>query len=208
MNFKNILISISISQALFSVGCISMSTLQTARTLEPDQTQQSFGGGVYNSKTKSGTVELETNLPYMEYSVRHGFFKDFDAGFKLTIIGAYQVDAKYQLLDKSGFVMSVGGGIAYMEYKVTSGSTETKVTYIDGIVPLYLSYDFTPGFAMYVSPKYILRSISGDNSGTENLYGAGVGTKIGQKNGLYLEAAVIKGKDNTSITQYNASYFF
>jgi hypothetical protein len=195
-------------QTIFSVGCVSMSTLQTARTLAPDQSQQSFGGGVYNSKLKSGSVTLDSNLPYMEYAYRRGFFKDFDAGLKLTIIGAYQADVKYQLLDANNFVLAVGGGLAYMEYKVSSGGTDTNVKYIDAILPLYMSYDFNSSFAMYLSPKYILRSATGDVKGNESLVGVGIGTKIGEKKGVYLEAAVIKGKDDNSITQYNASYFW
>ena len=208
MKFKIIFLGILIAQTLLSLGCVSMSTLQTARTLEPNQTQQSFGGGVYNSKIESGGSSIETNLPYMEYSIRHGFLKDLDAGLKLTIVGAYQADMKYQLLESSHFVMSVGAGLAYMEYKITSGQQDTKVKYIDAIVPFYLSYDFNPSFSLYMSPKYILRTASGDTSGTENLYGAGLGTKIGEKNGIYLEAAIIKGQSDTSITQYNFSYFW
>lgn len=208
MNFKKILFCIFALQTLLSLGCVSMSTLQTARTLDPNQTQQSFGGGIYNSKIESAGSSVETNLPYIEYSIRHGFLKDLDAGLKLTIVGAYQGDVKYQLLESNNFVMSVGAGLAYMEYKMTSGGQDTKVKYIDAIVPLYLSYDFSSSFSLYMSPKYILRTASGDTSGSENLYGAGVGTKIGDKNGIYLEAALIKGQNDTSITQYNVSYFW
>ena len=196
------------SLSIFSVGCVSMSTLQTARTLAPDQTQQSFGGGVYNSKISSGGTTVDTNLPYMEYAIRHGFAKDLDAGLKLTIIGAYQGDVKYQLLEANNFVMAIGAGLSYMEYKISSGGQDTTVKYIDAVLPLYLSYDFTPSFALYFSPKYIHQTATGEKSGSEGLYGAGIGTKIGEKNGVYLEAAVIKGKDDTSITQYNASYFW
>lgn len=206
--FSKIIISLLIVQSIISVGCVSMSTLQTARTLEPDQSQQTIGGGVYNSKIKSDTTTLESNLPYMEYSYRRGFFKNFDAGLKLTLVGAYQADVKYQLLDANNFVMSVGGGLAYMEYKVSTNGTDTNVKYVDVILPFYMSYDFNPSFALYLSPKYILRNATGDVKGNENLIGVGVGTKIGQNKGVYLEAAVIKGKDDNSITQYNASYFW
>lgn len=195
-----------------SVGCVSMSTLQTARTLNPDESQQTIGGGVYNSKievtSQSGKATTETNLPYIEYTYRHGLMKDLDGGLKVTIVGSYAADVKYQLYEGSSFAAATGLGVGYMEYKVTVASTDTKVKYTDVIVPIYLSYDFNPSFSLYFSPKYILRNASGDASGSENMYGAGIGTKIGEKKGAYLEAAVIKGRDDNAITQYNASFFW
>lgn len=201
----NFLIGLSL---LTATGCVSMSSLQTARTLEEGQTQQSFGGGVYNSKSKIGEVETDTNLPYVEYAYRRGFAKDFDAGLKLTFLGAYGIDGKYQIYADQNWAFSAGLGLGYLSYKVSAGGEDQEVKYIDVMLPLYLSYDVSPGFSVYTSPKYISRNVSGSSSGTEGVTGLTLGAKIGEKSGVYLEATMIKGKDTNQITQYNVSYFW
>ena len=190
-------------------GCVSMSTLQTARTLEEGHTRQSFGGGTYKSKSKDDTgLEIETNLPYVEYSYRMGLVKDVDLGLKVTLIGSYAADAKYQFYSDEKFAASTGFGLGYMSYKITSGSTEKEVKYIDAMLPLYLSYDFAKSFSLYMSPKFIYRSASGDATGSDQIKGLGIGAKIGDQSGVFVEAAVMKGKDSAEVMQYNLSYFW
>lgn len=205
---NKIIILAALMSAGFLSGCVSMSSLQTARTLKDGESRQTFGGGVFNSKSKIGTLEFESNLPYVEYSYRRGFGENFDAGLKLTLIGAYAADAKYQVYAAEKFAMSVGAGLGYMSYETKSGDVESKVNYIDVILPVYFSYDFTPGFSLYAAPKYVHRSASGDATGSDSIVGAAVGTKIGEKSGVFIEAAMVKGKDENSITQYNISYFW
>ena len=189
-------------------GCVSMSSLQTARTTPKDTSQKSVGGGVYNSKMDIGTTQSETSLPYLEYSYRRGFTNDLDAGFKITFIGAYAADAKYQIYTNDKLAFSAGAGLGYMSYKVSGGGEDQEVKFLDIMLPLYLSYDFTPSFTLYTSPKYIVRQISGSTTASEGITGVTVGTKIGEKSGVFLEATIIKGKDNTAMTQYNVSYFW
>ncbi len=190
------------------VGCVSMSSLQTARTTPKDTSQQSVGGGVYNSKMDVGASTVETNLPYFEYSYRHGFTNDLDVGLKLTFIGAYAADAKYQIYTNDKFAFSAGAGLGYMSYKVSAGGEDQEVKFLDVMVPIYLSYDFNPGFTLYTSPKYIMRQVSGSTTENEGITGLTFGTKIGEKSGVFAEATVIKGKDNSAMTQYNISYFW
>lgn len=190
------------------VSCVSMSSLQTARTLDKDTSQQSFGGGIYNSKMDVGDTQVETNLPYVEYSYRRGFTENFDGGFKLTFIGAYSADAKYQIFANDKFAFSAGAGLGYLSYKISSGNQDQEIKFIDFALPLYLSYDFTPSFTVYTSPKIIRRQISGADKDSENITGLTLGTKIGEKSGVYAEATLIKGEGDTTMTQYNLSYFW
>lgn len=208
MQTKYYLKLMTLLSMLATSACVSMSSLQTARTLDEGQSQQTVGGGVYNSKETIGTIEYETNLPYIEYSYRRGFKKDLDAGLKLTFVGAYAADIKYQLIDGDAWAISTGLGVGYMSYKISSGGQDSTVKFLDFMLPLYVSYDFSKSFSVYMTPKYIHRSISGDASGTDSITGAAIGTKIGEKSGVYLEAAMIKGKNSNSITQYNLSYFW
>ncbi len=189
-------------------ACVSMSSLQTARTLEEGQTQNTFGGGVYQSKDTINDIEYESNLPYLEYSYRHGIIKNLDGGLKVTFIGAYSGDIKYQLVNGEQWALSTGLGLGYMSYKIKSGDQESTVKFLDWMVPLYLSYDIAKSWSLYMTPKYIYRSISGDSSGSDNITGLALGTKIGELSGVYLEAAMVKGKDSNAITQYNISYFW
>lgn len=201
-------LSLLLSLLFWFAGCVSMSSLQTARTIPQGATQQTVGGGVYNSKMNVGAVQSETNLPYIEYSYRHGFTNDFDAGFKITFIGAYAADAKYQIYTNDKLAFSAGAGLGYMSYKVSAGADDQEVKFLDLQVPLYLSYDFTPGFTLYTSPKYILRKISGSTTDSEGITGLTLGTKIGEKSGVFIEATLLKGKSDTATTQYNISYFW
>ena len=185
-----------------------MSSVQTARTLPAAETQQSFGGGVYNSTMKVGETDVETNLPYLEYSYRRGFTDKFDAGLKLTFIGAYSADGKYQFYADDKWAFSAGAGLGYMSYKVTAGNNEEDVKFLDLMLPLYLSYDVSPSFSIYTSPKFISRQISGASSKSEGITGLTLGTKIGEKSGVYAEATLIKGQDSQTMTQYNLSYFW
>ena len=89
-----------------------------------------------------------------------------------------------------------------------SGIPSVEVKFLDIMLPLYLSYDFSPSFTVYTSPKYISRQVSGASSKSEGITGLTLGAKIGEKSGVYAEATLIKGEDNQSMTQYNLSYFW
>jgi hypothetical protein len=195
------------------VACASMSSLQTAEVLEPGKTQQTFGGGYYASEETSNNVSLSTKLPYLEYSYREGVTKDFDAGVKLTIIGAAAVDGKYRLYDGEKFDFAIGGALGYMSIKTGSGATETENTIIDLMVPVYASYRFSDQWAAYLTPRYVLRmnSRSGSDGGSSSgsLIGGAGGLKIGKEWGAYVEAAYQKETGTTfDLMQYNVSFFW
>lgn len=189
-------------------ACTSVSTLQTAKTLGSGQNEQTFGGGIYQSKTKSGDVELESNIPYLEYTFRHGFYENLDAGLKVAFVGGYSADFKYQFYKDDRLNISTGFGLSYLEYKIKSGDVETEVKSVDALAPLYISYDLNSSWVLYTSPKYILRSSIGDIKGSEGLFGVTGGVKIGEKNGVYAEATLLKGRTSETTAQYNVSFFW
>lgn len=196
-----------------SVACVSMSSLQTAETLEKGKTQSTFGGGYYSSEETVNNTTISTKLPYLEYSYREGIAKDLDGGVKLTIIGSATADLKYRLIDGDAFDLSVGGGAGYMTLTSGSGATEVKNTIIDFMVPAYASYRFDPSWVVYATPRYVLRmnSRSGADSGTStaSLLGGAGGVKIGKSWGTYLEAAYQKQLgSNFDLMQYNVSFFW
>lgn len=195
------------------VACVSMSSLQTAETLEKGKTQSTFGGGYYSSEETSNNTALSTKLPYFEYSYREGLADNLDGGIKLTIIGSAAADLKYRLHKGEKFNFSVGGGLGYMSVKSSAGSTDVENTIIDFMVPVYASYRFDPSWAAYLTPRYVLRmnSQSGASSGTStaSLAGGAAGVKIGHSWGAYLEAAYQKQLGSSfSLMQYNVSLFW
>ena len=194
-------------------ACVSMSSLQTAETLEKGKKQTTFGGGTFNTNETSGATTLNTSLPYVEASYREGFGENFDAGLKVTIIGSYTADAKYRLIDTKSFDFSVGAGIGYLSYTTGSGTTETKTTAYDFMLPIYASYRFTDTFAAYVTPRYVYRmaNTSGATTADANttLAGGAAGVKIGKSWGVYLEGAYQKDtKSDFNMMQYNVALFW
>lgn len=197
-------------------GCVSMSGLQTARTLPPGESQATFGGGVYSSdslvKSQEDQVQLEKiSLPYLEASYRRGFGEKWDAGVKVALIGTLNADMKYSLFAGEQWAFAVGAGLGYIDYESSSGldTQKYKVTIIDIHLPLYASYDFSDRFAVYMIPKYILRTMSGDSSDSASLAGGTLGLKVGNRWGMYLEGSQIFDlSSNFSLSQGNASIFW
>lgn len=214
---KRSLVILGLSCLVGQTACVSMSSLQTAETLEKGKKQTTFGGGYYTSQETSNGTTVSTKLPYLEYSYREGLAKDFDAGLKLTIVGSLAADAKYRLYDGKDFDFSVGGGVGYMSLKTGSGNTETNNTIIDLMVPLYASYRFDDSWAVYLTPRYVLRmnnqsstapGATSSNS-TASLFGGAGGVKIGKSWGAYLEAAYQKQSGSSfDLMQYNVSLFW
>lgn len=208
-----LLIATALATAVLQSACVSMSSLQTAETLEKGRKQTTFGGGYYSSEETSNNTSLSTKVPYLEYSYREGLAKDFDAGVKLTIIGSAAVDGKYRLIDGKEFDLSAGGALGYMTISSGSGANEVKNTIIDFMLPVYASYRFSEQWALYLTPRYVMRmnSRSGASSGTStaSLLGGAGGVKIGHEWGVYLEAAYQKQLGSTfDLVQYNASLFW
>lgn len=201
-----------VSFLLLTSACASMSTLQTARTLKPGEAQSTFGGGVFQSSeigSTDGSASAKFQLPYLEYTYRQGLSDKVDAGLKVTLIGTLSLDAKYSLYAGEKFAAAVGAGAGYMSYSTGSGEQKNEYKIIDLMVPVILSYDFTPKFSIYTSPRYLQRSISGASSSSTGFAGAAVGLKMGQTSGAFIEVASYKDtKSSDGMTQANVSWFW
>lgn len=200
----------------FGTGCVSMSGLQTARTVEPGKAEMVVGAGTYQSGAitdairEDGAVKGDSlSIPFAEFSYRQGISKDWDAGLKLTFIGSAVVDGKYSLIEGKSFAASIGAGVGYLSISSGTGDDKTESQIMDLIVPLYLSYDVAENFAIYGAPKYIQRSISGDASGSVALTGGTAGVKIGKTWGTYIEASQLKdSKSDFTLSQGNVALFW
>ncbi len=210
---KNVLfMSALVACSVLQVGCASFSTMQTAEVLEKGKSQTTIGGGSYSSKAFSSAVsssvkESDVSLPYFEVSYRRGVTDKIDVGGKITLIGTAVIDGKYQLYDGETFDAAVGAGLGYLSIESGTDNNKSKSTIIDAIIPLYLSAKVSPSFTPYISPKYVLRSISGSTSGSTGIVGATGGVKIGDTWGLYAEYGIQKAGD-FSANQVNLALFW
>lgn len=205
-----------------TTACVNSSTLQTAKALDPGHQRILVGGGFYSSpsinadanQASNGSVEALA-MPYMELGYRRGIIDKLELGAKATIPGTAGIDAKYQFLDAGKFALAAGVGAGYL--KLTSGSDgmETSTKIIDTTVPIYASYDLAKSFAVYTAPKYVLRyaksidEMGQASSGLNHLVGATVGTRVGNRWGLFLETSYLKSvSSNFDAFQVNGSVFF
>lgn len=216
----NLSVLATLTLGALTAGCVNMSTLQTAKALDPGKQRILVGGGYYASPSvdadasEASGSDVSLALPYMEVGYRRGLMKNFELGAKATIPGTVGLDGKYQLVNAGKFAVAAGLGTSYL--KIESGSDPDKVStmLVDVIVPAYISYDVAAPFSIYASPKYVLRYASSTDmmdttSGTSHLVGATVGTRLGSRMGLFLESSYLK--DMTSdfdSFQVNGSIFF
>lgn len=205
----------------FTTACVNSSTLQTAKALDPGRQRVLVGGGFYSSPdinadaSDASGSDVTLAMPYMELGYRRGIVDKVEVGAKVTVPGTAGIDGKYQFLDAGKFALATGLGVGYL--KLTSGSEgmETSSSIIDATVPVYVSYDLAKAFAVYTSPKYVLRYASStdsdgmSSSGVNHLVGATVGTRLGNRWGLFLETSYLKSVSSEfDAFQVNGSIFF
>lgn len=216
----------SLLALVFTAACVNMSTLQTAKALEPGKQRVLVGGGYYASPSVNADVSSSTStssssssvslaLPYMEIGYRRGIVENLELGAKVTIPGTVGLDGKYQLVRAGNFAVAAGLGGAYLKLDSGDDQMKTSTQLIDAIVPVYVSYDIAKPFSIYASPKYVARFAQSTDtngamsSGMENLVGATAGVKLGNTFGLFLETSYLKDLSSTFDSfQVNGSLFF
>lgn len=201
---------------VLQIGCINMSTLQTAETLPKGKARVSIGGGYYTSPAvnsalkENDVVENDINVPYLEGGIRYGVSENLDVGGKLTIIGTISADAKYRLLDQEELDLAVGGGIGYFSLETGSGDQTSTFRAFDFMIPFYASYRTAPWFAMYAAPKYVLRYMTSDtSSGSMSLMGSSLGLMFGEDKGAAIEVSYLKDVSSPfNMLQVGGGFFF
>lgn len=173
---------------LFS-GCVSMSSMQTARTTEKDQFVWGIGASGVNTTIKVGDEELKLKLPLLEYIGRYGITQKLDAGIKIGIIGTSALDVKYQYFGTatSKAASSIGLGLGYVS--VSANEAKTKANIYDISVPFYFSLHPKEWVALYTNPKYICRMTLASTNSTSysHWYGGTGGIRLGKRVAFIME---------------------
>ena len=192
---------------LLTSGCASVSTLQTAKTLDPQASEFSIGGAVQKVSVLDEVLD-DGNLGrfvFAEVMYRRGLVENFDMGVKGAMPGNLVVDGKFQFFSQDSWVLSTGLGLGY----ASQMAFPAKTSIVEVIVPLYTGYDIGDKASLYLSPKYLLR-YSLENKGERFLMhipAATAGARFGSDVGIYVEGTFGQafGSSSTTIRQLNAS---
>jgi len=115
---------ISISIVIITVfvsftGCVSYSTLQSAKTLDPGSVL--IGGG------SAFPMDANSIGIFPEVNARVGIVPDFDFGLKYSLPSLYFLDGKLQLID-GPITLSADVGWSYFSYSGGNGTSKGKST--------------------------------------------------------------------------------
>ena len=150
---------------ILCAGCVSLSTFQTARVLQENESQ--FGAAV--STNSNYTLLIEEDGEVISESITGGTFEafyrtsigsNFDIGMKAYFVG-FIIDGKYQFHDGEQFDMAADLGIGYNKFS----SGDSDVTILDFYPTLLMTFDLSKNVDLTFAPKIIARFISGP---TEN----------------------------------------
>lgn len=180
----------------FMSGCVSMSTMQTARTTDPGDFVYGSGVGFVSTEMEVEDKTYNLGMPMVEVYTRVGITEKLDAGLSYTIPGTFKLDGKYMVYgdQESTLAASVGGGIGYLNLK----QDDFQNRMLDFVIPAYATVYPTSWLALYASPKYIMRSSTKQEidapdtkeKSFEHWYGSSIGIRLGKedwKNNIFME---------------------
>ncbi|MDD9932308.1 MAG: hypothetical protein OXT09_01815 [Myxococcales bacterium] len=185
-------------------GCANYSTLQTPETV-PERAAEIGFGGTYNNYTleiettststaPDGTTVTDTStsredfgVPALALWLRYGITDRLEIhGLTWLPLGT-TVGGKYMLVgerDQPGFIFSPGLDLSVpLEISVNDDST----ILFDLYTPMHLGYRANESFAVYLTPKYVLRFVD-DNVG--HSVGGTLGVAIGDETTFLIEGGV------------------
>ena len=96
--------------AQLAAGCVSLSTLQTARAVPEGELRPAVGVSVGSVSAPKSQTSL--TLPVPEVGLRYGLGGGRDFGIKASPLGS-QVEAKQELISSGGFVLALAPALAF-----------------------------------------------------------------------------------------------
>ncbi len=206
-----VLAGAALSAGWLSAGCANFATLQEADVMNRGErragaamTYTSYS--VRNYDDTIGTVAT----PELIFFFRAGVANRLEVHANAWIPLGASIGGKFQLVGnrtRPGLAVSLGLDVGTLQIGAEDSSgNDERLTVIDVYVPLYLGFRTGPGFAAYVSPKYIQRNFVGESGDTasEKMAGATLGVAIGAKTTFLLEGTAIRDLD-LDATAFQAS---
>ena len=170
------------------LGCPSVSTMGSSRTLDQGRVEFMVAPGVYGASVGEGVA----TFPQIEVGARYGITDKFEMGAKAWLLGA-GVDAKVALIrplsPASGFNLSLNPALSYISL---SGGTDTgnaSSTLLHIHLPVLVGYRFGAGHEVVVGPRIVdtlLLANAGGNTAAANAIsiGSSVGLRLRLGNGF------------------------
>jgi hypothetical protein len=199
------LLSVQLGSAFLSLvalqGCMTMSSMQTARSLPVGEGEVRLETGYMKSQIGTDDSKETMTLPYFGGGYRRGIVEKLEAGVSYVFPGTLRADAKYQFYNAPELAMASGLGVDYTDFSIG----DNKYTIADISVPLYMSYDMADWASVYLNPKGTLRVYSSSveeekkqadgtsktetvkSNSTQTLVGGSFGIKIGKSGGVIPE---------------------
>jgi hypothetical protein len=183
-------------------ACANYATFQEADTLPGGATKFGVGltGTTYKTRAISdGTIDSVT-VPALNLWYRRGLTEVLEGHASLWIPFGASAGLKYQVTGNrqtAGLSFSFGLDLGALQISSEdSNGEESSVTIVDTYIPLYVGFRTGPGFAVYGSPKLILRTGFGDGETTfGQLAGGTAGIALGEKTTLHLEGTLMYDLD-------------
>lgn len=202
---------------LFTKGCVSIASYQTAETLKQGRYRSVIGLGLKNDNNNDrlGTdvsTDHPTSTQYLgEYILHYGITDWFQISGHLLFPSGSGLDTKFRYL-WGDFSAALGLGYSYgvQSIKGEDGDdNQLEVEIQDYKVPFYFSYRFGSLFAVYTTPKYVYRTLTCDIDNKLSLAGGDAGMIIGEDWGAILEYSFLADtKSSYYISQISLGAFF
>jgi len=188
----------------FCQACYFSPALRTGRTLEKGQ--QQIGANISTFVAPDDTDETVV-LPIPEAYFASGLTDKIDIIGKISLASVH-TEARYQFLgDKvSSFAGSAGLGVSLSFFAFNIFDVDENFLTLTPTVPLFFSYHPSDKFAVYVSPRYsILALIGNEPDGIPGIFSMAGGIEIGNQFVVNLEGgfqsfhSFTTGTDNEAI---------
>ncbi|HWO23172.1 MAG TPA: hypothetical protein VNO30_30730 [Kofleriaceae bacterium] len=182
-------------------ACPNYATLQEADTLPAGATKFGVGatGTYYKFRAIDGSIDT-FKVPALNFWYRRGLTDVLEGHVSVWIPFGGSAGLKYQVTGNrqtAGFSFSFGIDLGALQITTTGDNDEeSTTTIVDTYVPLYFGFRTGPGFAVYGSPKLILRTGFGEGETTfSQLAGGTAGIALGEKTTLHLEGTLMYDLD-------------
>lgn len=177
-------------------ACANYASFQDADTLPAGTSKVGVGvtGTTYKTRADDDTIDSIT-LPAVNIWYRRGLTEPLEAHAHVWIPFGASAGFKYQVTGNrqmAGLSFSLGLDVGFLQITSENASEETsRVSLLDTYIPLYIGYRTGPGFAVYGSPKLILRTVVGEETTLTQLAGGTAGIAIGADTTFHLEGTLM-----------------
>lgn len=151
-----------IAVAVLASGCASLSTMQTARTLRPGESQITAstslaGGGIPGIAIDTGLPppaghKVALPVPQAEIEVRHGFAPRWDWGIRTYLLGL-GTDVKFQFLQREKWDAAFAPGTSLSYVFLPAGGSSLQTGELDVVLPVLFGRHLRGGSSVVFGPK-------------------------------------------------------